>query len=157
VRLVKLAITISLMFYLMLQTVNAVSRYSPVEAVRQLKAALDLQQIADAIELEHMTNDRWPTDIRKFINENFTTRISKGDLSLDPWGKPYGYTITESWFAVYSTGRDGVKGTPDDIVVRRYKTPHRGLENRNPPVRRKTTHPQGRRLKYHPPTKKVYR
>jgi hypothetical protein len=52
-----------------------------------------------------------PRDFHTFIS-----KLEGGESAVDSWGQPYFLTVTRRTYQVGSSGRDRVRGTPDDIL-----------------------------------------
>jgi hypothetical protein len=52
-----------------------------------------------------------PRDFHTFIS-----KLEGGKSAVDSWGQPYYLTVSRRTYQVGSSGRDRVRGTPDDIV-----------------------------------------
>ena len=46
----------------------------------------------------------------------FVSKLEGGESAVDSWGQPYFLTVSRRTYQVGSSGRDRVRGTPDDIV-----------------------------------------
>ena len=78
----------------------------------QVKTAkLDLQAIANGVDLYHVDTGQWPDSLQQLLPK-YVREIRK-----DPWGKDYSYVRAGDGYDVYSYGPDKVQGGGDDITV----------------------------------------
>lgn len=79
---------------------------------------VDFRSLHDYMFAEHLQTGKWPTSQAEFeamAQENPSLR----PLLVDPWDNPIQYTPPtgrDGKPGMSSMGRDGVAGTPDDIV-----------------------------------------
>lgn len=58
-------------------------------------------------------------------------QLDPGASHLDSWGHPFELRCADSELYVTSAGPDGVRGTPDDIMIPRLSAPAAATEPRN--------------------------
>lgn len=81
----------------------------------QAKAAVqDLQVLDQSLTLYVRSTNARPTNLAA-LAPAYVTKIPN-----DPWGRAYRYSPTATGWVLSSDGADGVQGTADDVVVRRW-------------------------------------
>ncbi len=70
------------------------------------------KSIMEKIEAHKTTTGSYPRSLSVLIDP--TDPIEK-KRTLDPWGNPYIYRTTRGGFELFSSGKDGIAGTKDDI------------------------------------------
>jgi general secretion pathway protein G len=92
---------------------------------RTKTAQVQIESLVTSLELFHIDIGRYPTSAEGLealvrntggIEGWSGPYINKGEVPLDPWGKPYDYEspATGRPFVVYSLGRDGKQGGGDE-------------------------------------------
>lgn len=74
-----------------------------------------LRLIAVAAESFHPSHKRYPNDLAELAN--FIPYVSS--VTVDVWGNPVRYSVSEGAFVVRSAGPDRKFGTVDDVVIRK--------------------------------------
>jgi hypothetical protein len=84
-----------------------------VEPTRRYDAKNEVEFIADQIEMERTEGRAVPNPrtFQPWLKQHVTTRRD----GVDPWGKPYYLVRSGQTHVVGSEGKDGERGTPDDI------------------------------------------
>jgi general secretion pathway protein G len=102
-------------------------KFEPSKITRtpEMTAAKDLRNLYIAIERFNLDCKRYPTS-EEGLNALI---IDTGDwmwrrpyvtlIRSDPWGRPYEYEAGSNGFTLLSLGRDGVRGTADDIIPKK--------------------------------------
>lgn len=119
-RLVLNTIMLIVILHGVLKTAHIFIAHPLVQLAKVTRAAFELQQITTAVESEELLDGSYPEDFAQFMRENFRRRRGP-DVTMDPWGRPYGFENKEQDFTVYSAGPDGVPRTKDDILITRKK------------------------------------
>lgn len=86
-----------------------------MEPARRYDARNEVDFIADQLELER-TDGRPipnPRTFQKWLKQHVTTRRD----GIDPWGQPYYLVRSGNTHVVGSDGKDGERGTADDITT----------------------------------------
>jgi general secretion pathway protein G len=84
-------------------------------------AAAEVNTLGTALEYFAQHCGRYPTERERLLALISNPNVDgwRGPyvtgLKPDPWGRPYGYTVTSSNAVVFSLGEDGTRGTADDI------------------------------------------
>ncbi|MFN0193370.1 MAG: type II secretion system major pseudopilin GspG [Aestuariivirga sp.] len=92
---------------------------------RAKTAKIQVESLVTSLELFHIDVGRYPTSAEGLdaLVRNGSgiagwsgPYINKGDVPLDPWGKPYKYEspAADRPFTVYTFGRDGKEGGSDE-------------------------------------------
>lgn len=86
------------------------------EVTNELSARASLQSVTAALELYFAKSHGYPDHLSDLVSEGYLA--AKG--ILDPWGHEYVYKPvyegkSNSRFELFSSGKDGVPGTPDDV------------------------------------------
>lgn len=55
---------------------------------------------------------RFKVEVSKYKEGRYPSTVE----GIDPWGNPYEYKAGESGFSLFSSGPDGMAGTPDDVL-----------------------------------------
>lgn len=112
---VIIVILIYLAFYLRLTESLAVNYYSYREGVGYLNEHIAKSRIISirfAIETYYYENGSYPKNLNMLFEQKF---LSNEDL-IDPWGREYIYELfSQRSYRLYSSGKDGLKETSDDI------------------------------------------
>ena len=78
----------------------------------QIKSAkLDLQGLANGVDLYHVDTGQWPDSLQQLIPKYIR------EIRKDPWGKDYSYVRAGDGYDVYSYGPDKAQGGGDDITM----------------------------------------
>jgi general secretion pathway protein G len=78
----------------------------------QIKSAkLDLQGLANGVDLYHVETGQWPDSLQQLIPKYIR------EIRKDPWGKDYSYVRSGDGYDVYSYGPDKAQGGGDDITM----------------------------------------
>jgi hypothetical protein len=88
---------------------------------RQIASAGDLRTIGQMLDYEYMKKGRYPSE--KAFPEWMTSSLREStgrNIHKDHWGNLLVYETGAGGksFRLTSTGKDGIKGTPDDISYR---------------------------------------
>ena len=112
---VIILILIYLAFYFRLTESLAVNYYAYKEGSGYLNEHIAKSRISSirfAIETYYYENGAYPKNLNTLFEQKF---LSKRDLS-DPWGREYVYELISSKsYKLQSLGKDGLKGTLDDV------------------------------------------
>ena len=78
----------------------------------QIKSAkLDLQGLANGVDLYHVETGQWPDSLQQLVPKYIR------EIRKDPWGKDYAYVRAGDGYDVYSYGPDKTQGGGDDITM----------------------------------------
>jgi general secretion pathway protein G len=78
----------------------------------QIKSAkLDLQGLANGVDLYHVETGQWPDSLQQLVPKYIR------EIRKDPWGKDYSYVRSGDGYDVYSYGPDKAQGGGDDITM----------------------------------------
>ncbi|MCP3063956.1 type II secretion system protein GspG [Myxococcus sp. K38C18041901] len=85
------------------------------EAAQQDRARLDLKNLRSALVNYRKRTGRYPTR-EEGLQSLVTSGHLAGPIPLDPWERPYGYSVEGDSMEVWSLGPDGRRGcTCDDL------------------------------------------
>ena len=84
--------------------------FSQLKEAQIKTAKLDLQAIANGIDLYHVETGQWPDSLQQLVPK-FVKEVHK-----DPWGSDYSYVRSGEGYTVYSYGPDKAQGGGDDIT-----------------------------------------
>ena len=89
---------------------------------REYQAKAEIRNISQSVEMYNADNGNYPTTEQGLQilmnNEHGQKYLEK--MPNDPWGRPYHYRYpgvnNPSSYDLWSDGKDGIEGTPDDIA-----------------------------------------
>ncbi len=93
---------LAVLFLLSAGTFYAGYQAHPVVS-KQYEASAGIDRLRFGVEVYRVENGRYPAGLEHV------------GPTLDPWGNPYVYKVTDSGFTLVSSGPDGVPGNGDDI------------------------------------------
>ncbi len=73
---------------------------------------LGTKQCASSAEIDRL---RFMVEVYQVQNGRYPAGLEYVGSTVDPWGRPYYYRLTDSGFTLFSSGADGLPGTGDDI------------------------------------------
>lgn len=80
-------------------------------------AKIQMQRIADAIELYRLQNKKVPDSLDELTQEDDDGEAYLPDLPKDPWEQPYNYRPDgRNKFRLSSSGPDGQMDNDDDLI-----------------------------------------
>ena len=85
--------------------------FSNLKSAQQKSAKLDLQGIANGVDLFHVETGQWPESLGQLVPKYLK------EVHKDPWGSDYLYVRSGDGYDVYSYGPDKAQGGGDDITV----------------------------------------
>lgn len=89
--------------------------YRMQEPMRKYQAETDIKFLVDQLRMERNEGRQLPRDTRAF-NEWMARKPGAGDKGRDPWGNLYWMDRGVGGVQVGSSGPDGTKKTPDDLM-----------------------------------------
>tara|TARA_B100000767_G_C19455622_1_gene405927 strand:- start:100 stop:495 length:396 start_codon:yes stop_codon:yes gene_type:complete len=92
-----------------LTSMIAPNLFKQLTKAERVQAQSDLKTISTQSKFYYLDNYRLPTSVKKLVPRYFNT------IPTDPWGRPYEISKNKKGYVVLSLGRDGRKGSKDDI------------------------------------------
>lgn len=99
------------------------------EEAKEAKAAADIKELQNELQMFHMNCDRYPTTeegLDALVHQpanapGWRGSYAQNEIPVDPWGNPYVYVSPGSngddSYSLSSNGKDGQPNTSDDIGV----------------------------------------
>jgi type II secretion system protein G len=120
--LVELLVVVAILAILLVVLIPSALGYS--DKARDTRAAKDIRNFTTVVEAFASANGNYPeasldTDNPRSIASVMQSKGIKwtGDETgvVDPWNNPYYYDLTEDYYCIGSSGKDGTLNTSDDI------------------------------------------
>lgn len=91
---------------------------SPVNMVKGTSSGVELHNIRKALIIYHKVHDSClaPSQFTEYLKQEFRSVVK--DPTLDPWERPYRYSLIAGGFQIESSGPDRRFGTTDDLRIK---------------------------------------